>query len=410
MGISNETTKEKDLQEIIKLRVDGASNTVNTLYDEHPNRGVSLICPFPALEVDVPIRFGKGGSGEMEEGALHRISVEEDPQTGLPRLRLSIRKNEERLAVEKESPRVADLNEDDEPAWADCDEFPLPEEFLERSRTRRRYKMASRAAWIAVIVLFVAGGFILERAGVIDLSAVRSRIAGFSLDETLSAPRSDALNEKTEQAKLLTVPALSEQKAEISEKKAPEPELEEPPQAAKPAPEIPHAPAAPSEAPPTALADAETAAQVRITEVAGLAGTPVVEEGLEAESGEIPSSEPKEETEGEPNQDENSVRVFLPTRWPVEYATGYRVRDPNGIVIDVPGGLVKREGWLESAKAHPMIRSIKAIQRETGARFIVYVNGTLPRFMTNPLAQGVALRLYHEDKESDPSEVALLYQ
>ena len=85
---------------------------------------------------------------------------------------------------------------------------------------------------------------------------------------------------------------------------------------------------------------------------------------------------------------------MLPTRWPVEYASGYRIRDPNGVVIDVPGGLVKKEGFLEAAKDHAMIRSIKSIQRETGARFIVYVRGELPRFMTSPKGTGVALRLY----------------
>ena len=83
------------------------------------------------------------------------------------------------------------------------------------------------------------------------------------------------------------------------------------------------------------------------------------------------------------------------------------MRDPNGVVVDVPGGLVKREGWLAEAKAHEMIRSIKSIQRESGARFVVFVNGELPRFMTSPKSKGVSLRLYYDsDAEKKTGTVA----
>jgi hypothetical protein len=68
--------------------------------------------------------------------------------------------------------------------------------------------------------------------------------------------------------------------------------------------------------------------------------------------------------------------------------------------------LVKREGWLEEAKSHEMIRSIKSIQRESGARFVVYVNGALPRYMTSPKTGGVFLRLYYEKDVEKAAEVA----
>jgi hypothetical protein len=77
-------------------------------------------------------------------------------------------------------------------------------------------------------------------------------------------------------------------------------------------------------------------------------------------------------------------------------------------VVDVPGGLVKREGWLEEGKENPMVRSIKSIQRESGARFIVYVNSELPRFITTPTKTGISLRLYFSSEDTGTSTVAAL--
>ena len=108
---------------------------------------------------------------------------------------------------------------------------------------------------------------------------------------------------------------------------------------------------------------------------------------------------------------ESDVTVVLPTRWHAQYANAYRLRNPNGVVVDVPGGLVRKEGWIDVGRDHPMIRSVKAVQRETGARFVIFVNGDLPRFMTAPKTGGVSLRLYKEDDPSAATErVALLDQ
>jgi len=121
------------------------------------------------------------------------------------------------------------------------------------------------------------------------------------------------------------------------------------------------------------------------------------------------AAEPPAESE-EPVVSDNEVSLMLPTRWPAEYANAYRLRDPNGVVIDVPGGLVKREGWLNIAAGHPMVKSVKAVQRETGARFVIFVNGDLPRFMTAPRAAGISVKLYREDAEAPAAteQVAVL--
>jgi len=79
--------------DVVRLKVEGATAAVNTLRDHHTVRGMSLVCPFPALEVDIPIRFGKAEDA-MAQGTIHRIGVEDDPESGLPRLRLSVRVRE----------------------------------------------------------------------------------------------------------------------------------------------------------------------------------------------------------------------------------------------------------------------------------------------------------------------------
>jgi hypothetical protein len=290
--------------------------------------------------------------------------------------------------VEKErGVAVLDFAQDDEPAWVDCGELPLPEEYLARSTTRRRYKLAGRAAWLIAFALFVAGGYVLERTGWIDVQSIRTRIAGFSLDETLSAPRG-------EQKLPLVEPPIPEEIAEVARENA--------------------------KSGVTTVAEAESVAApvstvAEAAEIAPVSSiSKVVELKAEPEQNDEPTKEaapPTTESAATNRADSQNIdTIFLPTRWPVEYVTGYRVRNPNGVVLDVPGGLVRREGWLEMATLHPMIRSVKVIQRETGARFIIYVHGELPGFMTNPLAEGVSLRLYRAAGANDASEVALLGQ
>ena len=74
-----------DESKVVKLRIDGADSTVNTIENSTKGERVSLVCPFPALEVDIPVSLG-----EDRQGTLQRIAVEEDKETGLPRLKLSI--------------------------------------------------------------------------------------------------------------------------------------------------------------------------------------------------------------------------------------------------------------------------------------------------------------------------------
>ncbi len=455
-GMSNSDLEQTEIEtrEIIRLKVDGARTSVNTLRDQQTARGVSLICPFPALEVDVPVAFHADGTDGPQQGSIHRIGVEDDPETGLPRLRLSIRTKDTRATAVAETPKsliaesvrqngtpeeqetadtetdssisekmnqVAEdepdfveedtggfnlfsneesqpadmpLFDDSEPAWVGCEDVPLPEEFMERARTRRRNKVAQRAAWVAVIAVLAAGGYLLQRTGVVDVKVIRSYVAGFSMDSFTA--------KKT--AEPLVKPAFQEPSSEMVadaptvQETAPEPNTEQDITTPDPGTLTISQPA-----PLEEMDNKGPDLKVMTASAVEQPQEPVAVAASEGEQAEEKASDAKSADLLE------DVSLLLPTRWPVEYATGYRVRNPNGVVVDVPGGLVKREGWLEHGIDHPMIRSIKVIQRETGARFIVYVHGNLPRFITSPKTRGVSLRLYHPEDNSAPSEkVALL--
>ncbi len=402
MNDSDFNINPRESVEVVRLRVDGASSTVNTLRDQQTARGLSLICPFPALEVEIPISFGGGTGDPINRGTIHRIGVEDDPASGLPRLRLSVRANDSRETVVVKPPPLpiataqTDLNlisedsemcEDEEkteedqpldfirsarfvddlemiepieadgyadPAWVGCGELPLPGKIGDMAKTRRRRKLTGFAAWVAVLGIAAAGGYVLEKAGVIDLDSVRDHIAGFDMTPAIvrePAQVIDALSSVDE----VDVEEFGEGEdldilAEIGMSQA------------EPDPLI------------------ETVASVEVTSVQS-------ESVKEIEKAEAPAASFDE------------ISFVLPTRWPAEYANAYRLRDPNGVVVDIPGGLVKKEGWLEIGKDYPMIKSVKAVQREIGARYVIFINGELPRFMTAPKTGGILLKLSREISE-----------
>ena len=431
---TEENVNERKTQDVIRLRVQGSDTTVNTLCDHQLAKGVSLVCPFPALEVDVPVEFGESDTS-MFHGIIHRIGVEDDPETGLPRLRLSIRaedlgrenhqeaggdqaqssqkevlsinsvlpaKESEQLSQPEASlsldPKTDDesnqttetiddfFNEDsiaaeEDKHWVDWEEMPLPEEIAARARAKRKHRLALHATWIGILSVLVATGFILNRAGIIQMNKVTECIAGLSFGRSFNgsaqATTSDTLKKHTavQFASAKEEPAAQveqKEKAVVKDKEAPE----------------------------------DSPARVQLTSSDGnaVAKEPTPGPEIEGNEEQASNSESENETEKEGSTNEEDVSadevvLSLPTKWPVEYTTGYRVRNPNGVVIDVPGGLVRREGWLETGWHHPMVRSVKAVQRESGARFIIYVNGKLPRFMTTPKPGGIALRLYRNEND-----------
>lgn len=429
MSKTEDAEIKRENMDVVRLKVDGAKGYVNTLRDQQTARGLSLVCPFPALEAEIEVSFGEAGADEMRRGTIHRIGVEDDPETGLPRLRLSVRAHDERstvisppepklidetsrmthapdanaetdidviadsgidLTVEAEEEVEGEATEPSlelpeplpEPAWVGCDELPLPAEFVERMKTRKRRRVTGIAAWTAVLAIAIIGVYALARADIVDLDTVRDYVSGIIKDRAVQVDDSAGDPGDGDSAPAFAAMDLAGN--------------------------------------PVALpGDGEEVSEpsdIPAEEDVSLSEEPVAVSGGDLELKE--ASHPIEAAEGEapnPEIDEapttpNDITLLLPTRWRAEYSNAYRLRDPNGVVVDVPGGLVRREGWLDVGKDHPMIRSVKAVQRETGARFVIFVNGELPRFLTVTKPGGIALRLYREtaDQPVVSDKVALL--
>ena len=427
MSNGEETMGTRGGSDVVRLKVEGATTAVNTLRDQQTARGMSLVCPFPALEVDIPVRFGKAEDA-MTQGTIHRIGVEDDPESGLPRLRLSVRIREPRATVvaspskslldeASRTTHAADANaqtdidilsgaefedihlddvieetcleigevrveEEDEhtipvppplpaaaePAWVACGEIALPARFGDRERTRRRRRLGSFAAWAFIFGLAVGGVYVLGKAKVVDFGSIRDAIAGFELSGSSAA----------DDARLEPIAFVDSAAGRSASAVAGDPigaatgwETHV---------EVPTAVAA--EAPAFDLEDEPVFSEAQPEWSAPAEPAPLVVEPADAQ----PAAAPVEAED----------TITLPTRWPAEYASAYRLRNPNGVVVDVPGALVAREGWIDVGTDHPMVRSVKAMQRETGARFVVYVNGELPRFITAPKGNGIALKLVRD--------------
>jgi hypothetical protein len=237
-----------------------------------------------------------------------------------------------------------------------------------------------------VLAVLVCGGYVAERVGLVDVNTVRSHIAGFSIDDMVLG-KQEAETSKQDEVKVATkintedfIPTPEENIKPIKDS----------------APEI-------DQATQENALDANNEATNPIIVTTSLeqednSPDPINEAPMQAQVQESAEASPDTTTPIEAN-------ILLPTRWPVEYATAYRVRDPAGVVVDVPGGLVKREGALNYRNQTPLVRSAKAIQRETGARFIIFVHGDeLPRFITTPQSNGVSLRLFYTKDEGLASD------
>lgn len=92
-----------------------------------------------------------------------------------------------------------------------------------------------------------------------------------------------------------------------------------------------------------------------------------------------------------------SVRVMLPTQWPVSEARSYRLHDPTGIVVDVPGGMPGRTArWIDTS--NDRVRSVRVLEREDGVRFIIYLNDThVPRYRVGYSRTGVTVDILGPD-------------
>jgi len=96
-------------------------------------------------------------------------------------------------------------------------------------------------------------------------------------------------------------------------------------------------------------------------------------------------------------QSNGLLRVVLPTQWPVNSATSYRLHDPTGIVVDVPGAMAsERARWIDTS--HTRVRSVRVLERDDGVRFIIYLNDeVVPRYRVGYSRTGVMVDILGPD-------------
>ena len=126
------------------------------------------------------------------------------------------------------------------------------------------------------------------------------------------------------------------------------------------------------------------------------------EGGEAAEEGEAAEAEPVADPSVEATDDQ--LRVILPTRWPVTEARSYRLNEPTGIVVDVPGGMAsERARWIDTANER--VRSVRVVEREDGVRFIIYLNdNTVPRYRVGYSRAGVTVDIMGPDPRHVPTK------
>ena len=117
---------------VIKVKLAGAEHPVNTLAQIEDPTGLSLICPFPSLKLDMAIDVQmpvETGDVASRPGRLRKIGVVYDPEVGLPKISLRVEfapeqaeavPADETLGEPEDSWTVADLGEDEteDPPWS----------------------------------------------------------------------------------------------------------------------------------------------------------------------------------------------------------------------------------------------------------------------------------------------------
>jgi hypothetical protein len=94
-----------------------------------------------------------------------------------------------------------------------------------------------------------------------------------------------------------------------------------------------------------------------------------------------------------PVPDENGGQGFyLGVNGEVTGYDYYALKSPPGLVVDVKGALPLQEGGQPVKR--PGIKKVKAVARESGARFIIYFEGDkVPDFQVLPAGSTLEVRL-----------------
>jgi hypothetical protein len=272
-----------------------------------------------------------------------------------------------------------------DPVWTERREAaPVPAGIDERSRRGSRWPVRT-AVVLALLVSVFAVGYVLRA----ELAAAAGPIVGEELVAAVLGVAPARVEAGARRAAAVTPAAPAAPVAEGREgDEAGEGASVEATPADEPVPGV----------------DASDEAEGEIGVVDALAG---VGEGSELGAdlpeglapGEIAAASAPAATADEPRVEVGGaeLRVVLPTQRPVREARSYRLHDPTGIVVDVPGGVAsERARWIDTA--HERVRSVRVLEREDGVRFIIYLNDpVVPRYRVGYSRAGVTVDILGPD-------------
>lgn len=286
---------------------------------------------------------------------------------------------------------------DDDPPWADIEDGEAVGADLGEPPRASRWPVRMGVS-LALIVSVLAVGYVM-REQVAELAApyvgeeLTLAALGLSAEDSAS-PATEALtpsasvSETETEATEAAAAAVAEEtegaeeadQASPVDEEAPSPALDEPVEE------------------PEAAAAEEVEEEAHLQddvehEAAVVNDEPEMEGSIQLAANAGESSAPDPSVEERPD----NLRVVLPTRWPVTEASSYRLHDPTGIVVDIPGGVAaERARWIDTE--HERVRSVRVLERENGVRFIIYLNDEfVPRYRVGYNRAGVTVDILGPD-------------
>jgi len=387
-----------DLKEnIVKLRFDGEKRSVNCFADEIDKKGMTLLCPFPSLKLDtaVEIQASAGPDNRVRSARLRKVGVRYDQEFDMPRMSLRVDMVDENEGGDWITGDIFEQEEEDPPWMMEQGDILSPEVIMKSLPSKKSRWLNIMISAIAILLAFGFGSWSVLRANILDIDAVHAWITG-----------RDIVRIKSKSS--VSTMALAEEASPVTSEtsvKNTDPLIEE----ASAGFPVPY----PSRGVPFIKGSATGSGNL----------TSNAENSPEAESEEENIDEKSTADQHDLNADEevyaeNSTgvlsdeeynsheaedenhgpNIILKTKWPVEYAKTYRLKNPSGVVVEIPGAISPhRDGPIKIN--HPNVSLARVWHVEGGVRYVLYTEGEdLPRYSVDYGPRGVILKIFYEEE------------
>jgi len=386
MGNSGTKKTSSELEEnIVKLRFDGEQRSVNCIADGIDERGMTLLCPFPSLKLDtaVEIQASAGPDSSVRKARLRKVGVRYDQELDMPRMSLRVDIVDEEEGGEWITGDIFEQEEEDPPWMLEKGEIISPEAIIQSLPEKKSRWLNIIVSGIAIMLAFGFGSWAVLRANLVDIDAVQAWITGRDIVRSRSSVSTIAMAEETKP--LTREPAVQKKERVLQEASE---EFPEP----YPSRGVPFLEASSSLEKSVKETDGEVEEK---TETAP--ENPGINEVVQGEDAQDVLTATAF-TDDEAEEDDHGPNIILKTKWPVEYAKTYRLKNPSGVVVEIPGAISPhRDGPIRIN--HPNVSLARVWHVEGGVRYVLYTEGEdLPRYSVDYGPRGVILKIFYEEE------------